>query len=56
MHPEDVLPQAELEGTGTVPVELRGVEPLASSMRPRRSSQLSYSPEGNDHDSPVTDD
>ena len=27
-------------------VELRGVEPLASSMRPRRSSQLSYSPEG----------
>ena len=25
-------------------VELRGVEPLASSMRPRRSSQLSYSP------------
>ena len=26
-------------------VELRGVEPLASSMRPRRSSQLSYSPE-----------
>ena len=32
---------------GTV-VELRGVEPLASSMRPRRSSQLSYSPEGMD--------
>ena len=27
-------------------MELRGVEPLASSMRPRRSSQLSYSPEG----------
>ena len=27
-------------------MELRGVEPLASSMRPRRSSQLSYSPQG----------
>ena len=31
-------------------VELRGVEPLASSMRPRRSSQLSYSPEGRTQD------
>jgi hypothetical protein len=31
---------------GGLEVELRGVEPLASSMRPRRSSQLSYSPEG----------
>lgn len=25
-------------------VEVRGFEPLASSMRPRRSSQLSYTP------------
>ena len=27
-------------------VEVRGLEPLASSMRPRRSSQLSYTPAG----------
>ena len=27
-------------------VEVRGFEPLASSMRPKRSSQLSYTPEG----------
>ena len=25
-------------------MEVRGLEPLASSMRPRRSSQLSYTP------------
>ncbi len=32
---------------GTYPVvEVRGFEPLASSMRPKRSSQLSYTPEG----------
>jgi hypothetical protein len=27
-------------------VEVRGFEPLASSMRPKRSSQLSYTPAG----------
>ena len=27
-------------------VEVMGIEPTASSMRPKRSSQLSYTPEG----------
>ena len=27
-------------------VEVMGLEPTASSMRPKRSSQLSYTPEG----------
>ena len=29
-------------------VEVMGLEPTASSMRPKRSSQLSYTPEGDD--------
>ncbi len=29
-----------------LPVEVMGVEPTTSSMRPKRSSQLSYTPEG----------
>jgi hypothetical protein len=29
-------------------VEVMGIEPTASSMRPKRSSQLSYTPEGTD--------
>ena len=32
-------------------VEVMGFEPTASSMRPKRSSQLSYTPEGSQHDS-----
>ncbi len=29
-------------------VEVMGVEPTTSSMRPKRSSQLSYTPKGSD--------
>jgi hypothetical protein len=41
-------PRPDLHFSGLLLVEVMGFEPTTSSMRPKRSSQLSYTPERDD--------